>query len=121
MNRTLTTIFLLALMLAFASIAAAHAALDHALPAPGSSLREAPPQLQLWFTQRIEPAFSTVEVTDEHGQRVDNRDSRVEAAEGKLLSVSLAHLQPGRYRVAWRVVSVDTHVSKGDFTFDVAR
>ncbi len=38
----------------------------------------------------------------------------------KLLRVSLPNLAPGTYRVMWRVLSVDTHVSEGDFTFDVA-
>jgi methionine-rich copper-binding protein CopC len=30
-------------------------------------------------------------------------------------------LAPGRYQVKWRVLSVDTHVSEGDYSFDVAR
>jgi len=29
-------------------------------------------------------------------------------------------LAPGRYRVKWHVLSVDTHVTEGDFTFTVA-
>ena len=36
-----------------------------------------------------------------------------------LLKVSLPPLGPGTYRVAWRVVSVDTHVTSGSFTFQV--
>jgi methionine-rich copper-binding protein CopC len=38
-----------------------------------------------------------------------------------VLRVSLPPLEPGRYRVTWRVLSVDTHVTEGDFTFEVAR
>jgi methionine-rich copper-binding protein CopC len=30
-------------------------------------------------------------------------------------------LAAGGYRVKWRVVSVDSHVSEGEFAFDVAR
>jgi len=37
-----------------------------------------------------------------------------------LLRVSLPVLPPGAYRVTWRVLSVDAHVTEGDFTFDVA-
>jgi len=29
-------------------------------------------------------------------------------------------LKPGKYKVVWRVTSVDTHVTHGDFTFDVS-
>jgi hypothetical protein len=36
-----------------------------------------------------------------------------------LLRVSLPKLVPGTYRVTWRVLSVDTHVTEGDFTFAV--
>ena len=36
-----------------------------------------------------------------------------------LLQVPLKPLRPGTYRVKWRVLSVDTHVTEGDFTFRV--
>ena len=36
-----------------------------------------------------------------------------------MLRVTLAPLAPGTYRVVWRVLSVDTHVTEGDFTFTV--
>jgi methionine-rich copper-binding protein CopC len=38
-----------------------------------------------------------------------------------VLTVSVPQLAPGRYRVKWRVLSVDTHVTEGDYSFDVAR
>jgi methionine-rich copper-binding protein CopC len=34
--------------------------------------------------------------------------------------VSVPSLSGGRYRVIWRVLSIDTHVTKGEFHFDVA-
>jgi hypothetical protein len=45
---------------------------------------------------------------------VDEKDQAV-------LRVSLQPLAPGRYRVEWRVTSVDTHSSKGDYTFRVGK
>jgi methionine-rich copper-binding protein CopC len=44
----------------------------------------------------------------------------VDRGDARILRVSLPPLSPGTYRVVWRVLSVDTHVSEGDFTFDVA-
>ena len=38
----------------------AHAFLDHASPAVGSSVPASPPVVTLWFTQDLEPAFSAV-------------------------------------------------------------
>ena len=46
-------------------------------------------------------------------------DSRVDPDNRALLRVSLPLLPPGRYKVAWRVLSVDSHVTEGDFTFRI--
>ena len=102
------------------SEAHAHAFLDHALPAVGSAVHASPGQVKLWFTQALEPAFSTVQVFDPNGKRIDRGDAQVDRADATLLFVSLPKLAPGTYRVKWRVLSVDTHVTEGDFTFDVA-
>ena len=99
--------------------ARAHAFLDHAVPAVGSSVKGSPAQVKLWFTQQLEPAFSTIQVLDRSGKRVDKADVKVDPAEPTVLQVSLPALAPGSYRVTWRVLSVDTHVTEGDFTFDV--
>jgi len=101
--------------------AAAHAFLDHALPAVGSTVHESPKSVRLWFTEQLEPAFSSIRVLDSSGKEVDARDSHVDAAEPIIVAVSVPALAPGTYRVVWRVVSVDTHVTEGDFTFDIAR
>ncbi|HEX7271950.1 MAG TPA: copper resistance protein CopC [Casimicrobiaceae bacterium] len=99
--------------------ALAHAFLDHAAPAVGSVVHASPAQVRLWFTQPLEPAFSTAQVVDSAGKRVDAADARINPQDPTLLQVSLPQLPPGRYRVTWRVLSVDTHVTEGDFTFDV--
>lgn len=99
--------------------AAAHAFLDHASPAVGSTVHDPPPSVRLWFTEQLEPAFSRVRVVDAAGKDVDAGDSHVDTADPTLLTATLRALAPGTYRVVWRVVSVDTHVTEGDFTFDV--
>lgn len=110
------------MMAAIASpLATAHAFLDHALPAVGSTIHATPRAVRLWFTEQLEPAFSSVRVQDSSGKEVDRGDSHVDAADPRVLTASIRELPPGTYRVVWRVVSVDTHVTEGDFTFDVAR
>ena len=54
-----------------APAARAHAFLDHASPAVGSSLPAAPSAVTMWFTQQLEPAFTTATVSDKSGARVD--------------------------------------------------
>ena len=51
--------------------ASAHAFLDHAEPRVGNTVATAPREVTLWFTQKLEPAFSSITVTNSAGQRVD--------------------------------------------------
>jgi len=104
------------LLLLTAGEASAHAMLDHAEPRVGNKVATAPREVTLWFTQKLEPAFSTIEVTDSAGKRVDGGKTRVS---GSQMSVSLRAAGPGTYHVTWRVLSVDTHRTQGDFTFRV--
>jgi len=104
----------------FCLAAGAHAFLDHADPRVGSTVKVAPAELRIWFSEAVEPAFSTVRVLDARGQRVDTAAVQRDPQDRKLLHVPLAKLPPGDYAVAWRIVSVDTHVSEGRFAFHVA-
>ena len=69
--RPLFVVVSLFLMALGATGAQAHAHLDHASPAVGSTVPTAPQEITLWFTQNLEAAFSTVEVFDGSGGRVD--------------------------------------------------
>jgi len=97
-------------------IARAHAFLDHASPLVGSTVASAPRELSLWFTQNLEPAFSSVEVDDSSGARVDLGKPQISA---NTMRVGLKPLKPGSYKVHWHVLSVDTHTTEGNFTFHV--
>jgi methionine-rich copper-binding protein CopC len=105
--------------LATAQQAQAHAFLDHANPAVGSSVPAAPPLVTLWFTQDLEPAFSGATVTSESGQRVDLGNSKIAQGSPAELQIGLKPLPPGTYLVSWHVVSVDTHPTEGTFTFEI--
>ncbi len=59
-------------------------------------------------------------MVDQAGQRVDRGDGQVDLSTLRLLRVPLPPLPPGTYKVIWRVLSVDSHVTEGDFTFRVA-
>jgi methionine-rich copper-binding protein CopC len=110
----------LATLLLLTSAASGHAFLERAEPRVGSTVRAAPAQVRVWFTERLEATFSTLEVVNERGERVDRGPARVDETSPAMLQVSLKPIEPGTYRVRWRVLSVDTHVTEGDFTFRVA-
>jgi|SRR5260221_8614184 len=105
--------------LAVPAAALAHAFLDRAVPAVGSRVRTPPSEVRLQFSQPLEPAFSSVRVLDAGGKQVDRMDKRLDPSDASLLKLSVPRLAPGLYRVVWRVLSVDTHISEGDFTFEV--
>jgi copper resistance protein C len=111
---TLATTILLALLTA--TFAEAHAFLDHAEPRVGSTTPTAPKEVVLFFSQNLEPAFSSVEVSDASGARVDQGKPQVSAT---TMRIGLKPLPPGTYRVRWQVLSKDTHTTEGKFTFQV--
>ena len=121
MARQLGAALVMSLLLAVATGAGAHAFLDRAEPRVGGKVRTSPAQVTLWFTERLEPAYSRVKVVDGTGRRVDKADAAVDATDPRVLRATLESLAPGTYRVSWRVLSVDTHVTEGDFTFSVER
>jgi hypothetical protein len=97
----------------------AHAFLDHALPKVGSEVSPAPTEVKIWFTQAVEPAFSSIQVFSANGNEVDKKNTHVDKSDAHLLIVSLETVPPGTYKVEWKVVSVDTHRTHGDFKFVV--
>lgn len=104
-----------------APAASAHAFLDHADPAVGSTVPTAPAAVTLWFTQNLEPAFCHVTVSTASGARVDRGNVASVPGHPDELQVGLKALPPGTYSVSWHVVSVDTHPTEGTFTFEVAK
>ena len=102
-----------------ADVALAHSELRRSEPAPNSRHKSAPSEVKLYFTERLEPDYSTVLVNDAQGTEVDRRDAHVDPADPPLLRASLKPLDPGAYTVNWRALSLDPHVAEGHFTFQV--
>ena len=67
------------LLLLAATGAGAHAFLDRAEPRVGGTVRTPPAQVTLWFTERLEPAYSRVKVVNAAGQQVDKADGSVDS------------------------------------------
>jgi methionine-rich copper-binding protein CopC len=119
MKRTIVSLFLI--ILAATAQVEAHAFLREAEPAVGSTVQTSPKEVRIRFTEKIEPAFSSIQVFDASGKEVDKRDVHLDHSDHALLHVSLPRLGVGIYKVICRVVSVDTHVTNGNFTFRIVR
>jgi copper resistance protein C len=119
MTRIIATALLLTGMLIAPSSVRAHAFLDHSDPAVGSTVPTAPAVLHIWFTQELEPAFSWIQVTDKSGAPVNDGSSTVDPNNNQEMDIKLKSLPAGTYTVKWHALSVDTHTTQGDFTFQV--
>ncbi len=116
--RMLTFTISVLLTVLVGTAARAHAFLDHAEPRVGSTVPTAPHEISLTYSQNLEAAFSSVEVSDINGKRVDLGKPSISAS---VMRVGVKPLPPGTYRVRWHVLSVDTHTTEGSFTFHVGQ
>ena len=113
-------LFFLLLLGAPAHPVAAHANLLQSLPEANAILDRPPIQVELFFSEPIDRGFSTIEILDSAGNRVNNEDVSVDPFDSKRLTTSLLSIHDGVYTVSWRVLSsVDSHVTAGAFPFAV--
>lgn len=106
----------------FPGVSEAHAILLRSDPAKDAVLQASPARVQMWFSEDLNPTFSTAAVVNGNNQRVDRHDARVSSGDPREMDVSLApNLPPAVYIVIWRSDSNDDgHVLSGSFLFKVA-
>src|SRR6185436_1835740 len=109
-------------LLALASSALwAHAYLVKSIPAQRAVLHHSPAKIELWFSERLEPKYSSFVLRDAKGKLVETEKAEVGSDDPKRLSVRLAPLVQGRYLVKYRVLSVDGHIVEGEVPFSVGQ
>lgn len=118
--KSITRLIVIALLFT-ATSAWAHAFLDHAEPAVGSTVDTPITEIKIWYTEKLEPAFSQIQVMDHHGKLVTQNRATVDSDDPSLLKLSVPALAPGVYKVTWKVMSVDTHMTVGNFSFTVRK
>ncbi|VWD38321.1 copper resistance protein C [Burkholderia lata] len=99
--------------------ASAHGKLESAAPATGSTVDTAPDTVRLTFNEDLEPAFSSVKVSDANGSAVTQEKAKVDAANPRVMTVAMPKLAPGAYTVQWAAMTADAHRTKGAYTFRV--
>ncbi|MFG2064105.1 copper resistance CopC family protein [Micromonospora sp. NPDC048871] len=107
-----------ALLVAPVTPAYAHNVLRKATPAQDAELTKAPKKITLDFLQKLNPAFTTITLSDADKQPVATGEPEVEGTKGTVTIDST--LPNGVYTVAYRVVSSDGHPVQGSYKFTVA-
>ncbi len=119
--RPVVTVALVIALIAIASsVASPHTTLVRSTPAARAVVAESPLRVELFFSERLEPAYSAVSVWNAGDRRVDRQDVVIGPDDRKRLSVGLFTLRPGAYTVRYRVLSVDGHVNESSFAFTVS-
>lgn len=110
-----------ALLVAAAVPALAHTYPKTMEPAANSTVSAPPNEVVLNFTEALIPQFSSLEVVNGAGKRMDRKDAHVAPHDHARYIVNLSPLPPGKYKVIWRATSVDTHETHGSYDFTVKR
>jgi len=100
-----------------APIAYAHAIVVAARPAMGSTVPQGGLEIRLDFNSRIDPQRSGL-----HLRRPDGSEATVSVVRNSasnVLAGSAKTTMSGHWRLAWQVLSVDGHITRGEVTFIV--
>jgi methionine-rich copper-binding protein CopC len=112
-----------AAILAMATIgdAFAHADFKSSVPEKDATVKTAPADVTIEFSEELNAKLSLIVVVDGAGQQVDKGDSHLSGSDAKQLSVDLKPLPAGTYRVNWTSVAADDgHKLSDSFAFTVA-
>ncbi|MEV0216269.1 copper resistance CopC family protein [Micromonospora sp. NPDC050695] len=96
----------------------AHNSLRSSTPARDATLPSAPVEVTLEFMRRLDPAFTTIVLTDATRQKIPTGDPVVVGATSTVRVTG--PLPNGTYTVGYRVVSADGHPAQGSYPFTVA-
>lgn len=118
-TRTLTLPLALAIASLAAPLAHAHAKIDAAEPKAGSELASAPKEIILHFNEKLEPAFSKIELFDAGNAPVKLPKALLAKADPKTMATPLPPLPAGQYQVRWTAMARDGHKVKGEYRFKV--
>ena len=100
--------------------ASAHAHLKAAVPAMDGTVATAPTELDLDFSEGVNPKFSGVKVRGPGGVAVPLGEARLGPAGDKALVVPVSgSLSPGLYKVEWHALATDGHKTERSYSFTV--
>jgi methionine-rich copper-binding protein CopC/putative copper export protein len=118
-RRTLIAVAAALALLTTPAILFAHARLVRSTPAANAALASPPDRIALWFSERPELRFTSVQLLDSAGHSIA---VAAPVADADPTGVDIGITQPlnvGRYTVVWRTAAADGHPTSGKFTFVV--
>ena len=105
------------LTLLLATQAWSHAIARESIPENGAVLSESPTELVLQFGGPAKLVSLTISADENEPVNVDI--SNATSVDGRV-SVDIEPLAPGNYKIIWRAMGLDGHVTSGTFSFAVS-
>ena len=118
MNKMLRTAAAAATLLATSAVFA-HAKLQKSEPENGATVTAAPTVLKFHYNEPVEPAMSSVRLTDAGAVAVQTGKPVLAEGDVRTLVVPVARLPAGDYRAKWSTMGHDGHHMKGEVRFTV--
>jgi copper transport protein len=110
---------LIGILFTLPGAALAKPSLDHADPKAGSEVN-APTEIKVWFSEDVDFNFSSLEVDDGRGNKVDAQDTHQDPNDKKGLIITIpARIYDGEYTVIWNVTARDGQQNEGKFKFTI--
>jgi copper transport protein len=106
-------------LLATPALLFAHAHLVRSAPAANASLDTVPTSIRLWFSERPEVQFTSVQLLDSAGTAIPLGNPLSIEQNGVSLTIGRVLLD-GSYTVVWRTAASDGHATNGKFAFRLA-
>lgn len=106
--------------LVLAGTAFAHAHLKSSVPADQASVKVAPTELDLTFSEELNLKFTGIKVIGPSKAEVKTGAAMLTDADKGLMVPLSQTLDAGKYTVEWHALSADGHKTDGTFGFTVA-
>lgn len=97
----------------------AHAGLIESIPRNGETVKRAPEQISLRFTETLEQDLVSIRLFDWNGKEVSIEKPRLQRGDASEVNAKLPALQDGTYTVVWSVVSEDGHPAQDTTLFSI--
>ncbi|MBO1000219.1 copper resistance protein CopC [Bacillus sp. SD075] len=95
-----------------------HATVISSNPSPNEALDTLPEKISIQFSENIQPAFHSLEVFSQDGDKIQIQDSTISAQSDKILEAKWrGTINEGIYYIKWRVISSDGHPIEGTIPF----
>ncbi|TPK89421.1 copper homeostasis periplasmic binding protein CopC [Mesorhizobium sp. B2-4-12] len=101
------------------STACAHAHLEAAQPPINGTVKDAPTELDLKFSEELNLKFTGVNVTGPDKKQVETDGDMLMDGDKTFMVDLPAGLAAGTYKVEWHALSRDGHKTHGDYKFTV--